>query len=94
MMAQIVTVAWPHAISGIATVMTLRRVIIRGALVARTGCDPNRATQYRAQSVAADSRSLRDVAGMSRYTPPKDRFAPVFPPPCRIYAQSVLERQE
>ena len=47
------------------------------------GCDPNRATQCRAHSVAADSRNFRDVAGMSRYTPPEDRVAPVFPPRCR-----------
>ena len=53
-------------------------------LVAHTWCDPNRATQCRAHNVAADSRSLRDVAGMSRYTPPKDCVAPVFPPPVAI----------
>ena len=53
----------------------------REPLVAHTCSDPNRATQCRAHNVAADSRSFRDVTGMSRYTPPKDRVAPVFPTP-------------
>ena len=39
-------------------------------LVAHTCCDPNRATQCRAHSVAANSRNFRDVAGVSRCTPP------------------------
>ena len=34
---------------------------------------------------------FRDVAGMSRYTPPKSGVEPVFPPPCRG-VRSVLER--
>ena len=44
-------------------------------------CEPIRAAQCRTPSVAAHSRSFRDVAGMSRYPPPKERVAPVFPPP-------------
>ena len=62
-------------------------------LVAHMCCGPNRATQCRARSVAPNSRNFRDVAGMSRYTPRKDRVAPVFPPLCRSCVRSVLERR-
>ena len=55
-------------------------------LVAHTCCAPNRATQCRAHIVPATSRGFRDVAGMSRSTPPppKHHVAPVFPPPVAI----------
>ena len=38
------------------------------SLVAHHCCDPCRATQCRAHSVAANFRSFRNVAGVSRYT--------------------------
>ena len=58
-------------------------------LLAHTCWDPNRATQCRAHSAAADSRNFRDVAGMSHYTPLEGGVAPVFPPPL---SQLYLER--
>ena len=61
--------------------------------MAHTCCEPNRATQCRAHSVAADSRSFRDVAGMSRCSPPPKRpRRTCFPTPCRSCVRSVLER--
>ena len=59
-------------------------------LVSHTCCDSNRATQCRAHTVAADSHNFRDVAGMSRYTTPKDGVAPVFPPACRGERRDVV----
>ena len=59
-------------------------VHFRSCLVAHTCCDPSRATQCRAHSVAADSRSFTGVAGVSRYTPLKDCVTPVFPPPVAV----------
>ena len=46
--------------------------------------DPCRATQCRARSFAANPRNFKDVAGMSRYIPPrppqkKDPVAPMMP---------------
>ena len=45
-------------------------VKIKGSFLVAHHCwDPCRATQRRAHNVAANSRSFRDVAGMSRYIP-------------------------
>ena len=51
-------------------------------LVAHPCGDPNRATQCRAWSVASNSRRIRDVAPISRYTPPKSR--------CRTFLRTAL----
>ena len=65
-------------------------------LVARTCCDPNRATQCHAHTVV--SRQIPTGLEMSQEcratTPPKDRFAPVFSPPRHSCARSVLERRK
>ena len=54
--------------------------------------DPNRATQCRAQSVAANSRRIGDVAPKSRYTTPNQGFAPFSGPPCRTFLSFPAER--
>ena len=61
------------------------RDTLPAGLVAHRCCDPCRAIQCRAQSVAANSRSLRDVAGVSRYTPPT-----LTKRPCRTYLATPL----
>ena len=53
--------------------------------MAHTCRDPNRATQCRAHSVAANSRSFRDVARVWRYTPPT-----VTKKTCRTYLATSL----
>ena len=55
-------IAIPHDVPVMLTLSFL-------SLAAHKRCDPNRATQCRAHSAAADSHSFRDVAGMSHYTP-------------------------
>ena len=61
-------------------------------LVAHPCGDPNRATQCRAQSVASNSRRIRDVAPKSRYTPPNQGVAPFSGPPCRTFLSFAAGR--
>ena len=62
-------------------------------IVAHPCGDPNRATQYRAYSVASSSRSIRDVAPKSRYTPPNQGVAPFCGPPCRTFLSFAAGRE-
>ena len=50
--------------------------------MSHTCCDPNRVTQCRAHSVAADSRSFTDLAGTSRC--PKT-VSHQFSHPCLVF---------
>ena len=65
---------------------------IASDLVAHQCGDPNRATQCRAQSVASNSRRIRDVAPKSRYTPPNQGVAPFSGPPCRTFLSFAAGR--